>query len=192
MDQLRVNQLDLKKQETGGVEKAKRISVLDKQAEVDAKLQAEAEARGAAQMQALLQKKNKMLEEALQLALKAQEKVEKRLQELHEKANSLQTQNEYLATRIDGNEEDKGALKHEMRRLEEELRQTTSVHTQLAQHAIELEDKANDLIAEKASLQAELDYIKREDMLDDTGSQDASFKFYEVICVDPHHKAIRR
>merc|ERR1719454_2595643 len=178
MDQLRVNQLDLKKQENNGVEKAKKISVLDKQAhslqqdlqtQVDAKLQAEAEARGAAQMQALLQKKNKMLEEALQLALKAQEKVEKRLQELQEKANSLQTQNEYLATRIDGNEEDKGALKHEMRRLEEELRQTTAVHTQLAQQAIELEDKANDLEAEKTALQAELDYIKREDMLDDTG-----------------------
>merc|ERR1711865_174840 len=178
MDQLRVNQLDLKKQEQAGIDKAKRVSVLDKQAtslqqdlqaEVDAKLQAEAEARGAAQMQALLQKKNKMLEEALQLALKAQEKVEKRLQELLEKSNSLQTQNEYLATRIDGNEEDKGALKHEMRRLEDELRQTTSVHTQLAQHSIELEDKANDLEAEKASLQAELDYIKREDMLDDTG-----------------------
>jgi len=178
MDQLRVNQLDLKKQETGGVDKAKRISILDKQAhslqqdlqsEVDAKLQAEAEARGAAQMQALLQKKNKMLEEALQLALKAQEKVEKRLAELQEKSNSLQTQNEYLATRIDGNEEDKGALKHEQRRLEEELRQTTSVHTQLAQHSIELEDKANDLDAEKAALTAELDYIKREDMLDDTG-----------------------
>merc|ERR1711865_587723 len=178
MDQLRVNQLDLKKQEQAGIDKAKRVSVLDKQAtslqqdlqaEVDAKLQAEAEARGAAQMQALLQKKNKMLEEALQLALKAQEKVEKRLQELLEKSNSLQTQNEYLATRIDGNEEDKGALKHEMRRLEDELRQTTSVHTQLAQHSIELEDKANDLEAEKSSLQAELDYIKREDMLDDTG-----------------------
>jgi len=178
MDQLRVNQLDLKKQETGGVDKAKRISVSDKQAtalqqdlqaEVDAKLQAEAEARGAAQMQALLQKKNKMLEEALQLALKAQEKVEKRLMELQEKANSLQTQNEYLATRIDGNEEDKGALKHELRRLEEELRQTTSVHTQVAQQAIELEDKANDLEAEKAGLIAELEYIKREDMLDDSG-----------------------
>merc|ERR1712070_1099969 len=178
MDQLRVNQLDLKKQENNGGEKAKRISTLDKQAyslqqdlqtQVDAKLQAEAEARGAAQMQALLQKKNKMLEEVLQLALKAQEKGEKRLQELQENVNSLQTQNEYLATRIDGNEEDKGALKHEMRRLEEELRQTTSVHTQLAQQAIELEDKANDLEAEKTALQAELDYIKREDMLDDTG-----------------------
>jgi len=178
MDQLRVNQLDLKKQEVGGAEKSKRISVLDKQAhtlqqdlqsEVDAKLQAEAEARGAAQMQALLQKKNKMLEEALQLALKAQEKVEKRLQELVEKSNSLQTQNEYLATRIDGNEEDKGALKHELRRLEDELRQTTSVHTQVAQQSIELEDKANDLEAEKAALVAELEYIKREDMLDDTG-----------------------
>lgn len=178
MDQLRVNQLDLKKQEQGGQDKTKKIGVLDKQAyslqqdlqaEVDAKLQAEAEARGAAQMQALLQKKNKMLEEAYQLALKAQEKVEKRLQELHEKANSLGTQNEYLSTRIDGNEEDKGALKHEMRRLEEELRQTTSVHTQLAHHASELADKANDLEAEKAGLEAELDYVKREDMLDDTG-----------------------
>jgi len=178
MDQLRVNQLDLKKQENGGVEKSKRISVLDKQAhtlqvdlqtEVDAKLQAEAEARGAAQMQALLQKKNKMLEEALQLALKAQEKVEKRLAELQEKAHSLQTQNEYLATRIDGNEEDKGALKHELRRLEDELKQTTAIHVQVAQQATELEDKANDLEAEKAALVAELDYIKREDMLDETG-----------------------
>merc|ERR1711988_206434 len=56
-----------------------------------------------------------------------------------------------------------------MRRLEEELRQTTAIHTQLAQHAIELQDKANDLDAEKVSLQAELEYIKREDMLDDTG-----------------------
>jgi chromosome segregation ATPase len=178
MDQLRVNQLDLKKQETAGVEKAKKISVLDKQAntlqqdlqaEVDNKLQAEAEARGAAQMQALLQKKNKMLTEAEQLARKAEEKVKKRLTELHEKANSLSTQNEYLGTRIEGNEEDKGALKYELRRLEEELRQTTAVHTQLAQHRIELEDKANDLEAEKTSVSAELDYIKREDMLDETG-----------------------
>lgn len=178
MDQLRVNQRELKQQEAAGIDKSKRINVLDKQAntlqqdlqaEVDAKLQAEAEARGAAQMQALLQKKNKMLEEALQLALKAQEKVEKRLAELKEKANSLQTQNEYLGTRIEGNEEDKGALKYELRRLEEELRQTTSVHTQLAQHRIELEDKANDLEAEKAAVAAELEYIKREDMLDETG-----------------------
>merc|ERR1719443_213585 len=56
-----------------------------------------------------------------------------------------------------------------MRRLEEELRQATSVHTQLSHQRIELEDKANDLEAEKSALQAELDYIKREDMLDDTG-----------------------
>lgn len=178
MDQLRVNQLDLKKQETAGVDKAKKIGLMDKQAltlqgdlqkEVEAKLQAEADARQAAQMQALLLKKNKMLEEALQLALKAQEKVQKRLQELLEKAEALQTQNEYLATRIEGNEEDKGALKYELRRMEEELRQATSVHGQLKQQVIELEDKSNDMDAEKASLTIELEYIKREDMLDETG-----------------------
>merc|ERR1719183_184307 len=140
MDQLRQHQMDLKKQEQAGIEKAKKVASLDKasqalqetlQSEVDAKLSAEAEARNAAQMQALLQKKNKMLEEALGLALKAQEKVEKRLQELADKANALQTQNDYLGTRIDGNEEEKGALRYELRRGEEELRQTSAVNTQL-------------------------------------------------------------
>jgi len=178
MDQLRQAQMDLKKQEMAGVEKAKKIQTLDKQSqslqeglvqEVDAKLAAEAEARNAAQMQALLQKKNRMLEEALQLALKAQEKVEKRLQELNDKGEALTTQNDYLATRIDGNEEDKGALRYEMRRGEDELRQATATNAQLAQQARDVEDKNNEFDAEKASLKAELDYIKREDMLDESG-----------------------
>eukprot|EP00438_Fugacium_kawagutii_P025483 Skav212488 [mRNA] locus=scaffold6473:4984:16810:+ [translate_table: standard] len=107
---------------------------------------------------ALLQKKNKMLEEALQLALKAQEKVEKRLLELKEKTEALQTQNDYLGTRIDGNEEDKGALRHRG--------DATAVNGQLLQ-------KRN--LAGQVAVKAELDYIKREDggrcldMLDETG-----------------------
>lgn len=178
MDQLRQHQMDLKKQEMAGIEKQKKISVYDKQSqglqqtlqqEVDAKLAAEAEARNAAQMQALLQKKNKMLEEALQLAIRAQEKVEKRLMDLQEKAAALQTQNEYLATRIDGNEEDKGALRYELRRAEDELRQATAINGQLTQQRQDAEDRFNDIEAEKAAVKAELDYIKREDMLDETG-----------------------
>jgi len=101
--------------------------------------------------------------------LKAQEKVEKRLRELHDKSNALTTQNDYLATRIDGNEEDKGALRYEMRRGEDELRQATATNAQLAQQARDVEDKNNEFDAEKASLKAELDYIKREDMLDESG-----------------------
>jgi len=178
MDQLRQHQMDLKKQEQAGIDKQKKAASLDKQMhnlqeqlqnEVDAKLAAEADARNAAQMQALLQKKNRMLDEALQLALKAQEKVEKRLQELQDKANALQTQNEYLGTRIDGNEEDKGALRYELRRGEQELQQTSAVNMQLSQQHSEVEDKVNVIGAEKAALKAELDYIKREDMLDDSG-----------------------
>eukprot|EP00435_Cladocopium_sp_Y103_P002478 s2158_g1.t1 len=178
MDQLRQHQTDLKKTEAGGVEKQKKIGSLEKQSqnlqqqlqmEVDAKLSAEAEARNAAQMQALLQKKNKMLEEALQLALKAQEKVEKRLLELKEKTEALQTQNDYLGTRIDGNEEDKGALRYDLRRTEDELRQATAVNGQLLQKRVEVEDRFNEVEAEKVAVKAELDYIKREDMLDETG-----------------------
>eukprot|EP00929_Paragymnodinium_shiwhaense_P032401 TRINITY_DN17955_c0_g1_i1.p1 TRINITY_DN17955_c0_g1~~TRINITY_DN17955_c0_g1_i1.p1 ORF type:complete len:834 (+),score=340.22 TRINITY_DN17955_c0_g1_i1:97-2598(+) len=178
MDQLRQNQMELKKAEAAGIDKQKKIIAAEKQAqtlqqnlqiEVDAKLAAEAEARNAAQMQALLQKKNKMLEEAYQLALKAQEKVEKRLQELQDKANALQAQNDYLGTRIDGNEEDKGALRYELRQHEEEQRQAASTNAQLIQQHTNVEDKYNELEAERAAVKAELDYIKREDMLDETG-----------------------
>mmetsp|Transcript_3659 Transcript_3659/g.8600 ORF Transcript_3659/g.8600 Transcript_3659/m.8600 type:complete len:855 (-) Transcript_3659:13-2577(-) len=178
MDQLRQNQLDLKKAETTGTERGRRVVALDRetaklqqnlQIEVDAKLAAEAEARNAAQMQALLQKKNRMLEDAFQLALKAQDKVEKRLQDLKEKGHALQTQNDYLTSRIDGNEEDKGALRYELRRLEEECRQAVAVNAQLTQQRSDVDDKFADLEADRASVKAELDYIKREDMLDETG-----------------------
>lgn len=161
-----------------GTERSKKVTVLDKQAgtlqarvatEVDARLAAEAEARSAAQMQALLQKKNKKLEEGITIALKAQEKVEKRQQELTDKANALQATNEYLATRIDGGEEDKGALRQELRRCEDELRQATSTHMELAGTHNDLEDKVNEIEADKSGLIAELEYIKREDMLDATG-----------------------
>lgn len=178
MEQLRVNQVDLKKQEQAAIDKEKKIALLDKQAsmlqsrvaaEVSAKLEAEAEARSAAQMQALLQKKHKKLEEAITLALKAQEKVEKRQQELNDKANALHAQNEYLATRIDGQEEDKGALRQELRKLETDLHKVTETHAELSGAHTELEDKINEVEAGKTSLEAELDYIKREDMLDATG-----------------------
>jgi len=178
MDQLRQHQMDLRKQEQNGVEKQKRIEGLDRQSkilqdtlqnEVDTKLAAEADARNAAQTQALLQKKNKMLDDALQLALKAQEKVEKRLQDLNDKAAALQTQNDYLGTRIDGNEEDKGALRYELRRGEDELRQTTATNSHLTQKHTEIEDTYNQLTADHAALKAELDYIRREDMLDESG-----------------------
>jgi len=178
MDQLRQNQMDLKRAESTGQEKAKKIIASEKQSatlqqelqlEVDAKLAAESKARNAAQVQALYQKKNKMLEEAYQMALKAQEKVEKRLQELNDKANALQAQNEYLGGRIDGNEEDKGALRYELRQQEEELRHTSASNAQLAQTHTDCEDKYNGVEADIASIKAELDYIKREDMLDESG-----------------------
>merc|ERR1712023_315762 len=120
-------------------------------------------------MQALLMKKHKKLNESLQLALRAQEKAEKRVQELTDKANALQTQNSYLASRVDGQEEDKGALKAELRKQQEDTRQATQAHQTLTTRCQELDDELNTLEAEKASLNAELEYIKREDMLDETG-----------------------
>ena len=120
-------------------------------------------------MLALLQKKNKKLEEGLQLALRGQEKGEKKQQELADKGNALQTQNAYLAARVDGQEEDKMALKAEIRKQAEDAKQGQLSYQSLQTQKTEKEDEYNALEAEKAAITAELDYIRREDMLDETG-----------------------
>merc|ERR1712187_238322 len=52
---------------------------------------------------------------------------------------------------------------------EEEMRQASASNAQLTQQHNDLEDKFNEIEAEMAAVKAELDYIKREDMLDETG-----------------------
>merc|ERR1719282_2147504 len=49
------------------------------------------------------------------------------------------------------------------------MRQATTYNTQLTQLQQEAADKQSNAETERASLRAELDYIKREDMLDETG-----------------------
>eukprot|EP00392_Amoebophrya_sp_AT5.2_P012500 g12603.t1 len=178
MDQLRMNQVNLKKEESTAKDREKKIVQLEKQyqllqqkiaLEVEAKQQAEQESRSSAQMLALLQKKNKKLEEGLQLALRGQEKGEKKQQELADKGNALQTQNAYLAARVDGQEEDKMALKAEIRKQAEDAKQGQLSYQSLQTQKTEKEDEYNALEAEKAAITAELDYIRREDMLDETG-----------------------
>ncbi|CAD7931447.1 unnamed protein product [Amoebophrya sp. A25] len=178
MDQLRMNQVNLKKEESTAKDREKKIVQLEKQyqllqqklaLEVEAKQQAEQESRASAQMQALLQKKNKKLEEGLQLALRGQEKAEKKQQELSDKGNALQTQNAYLAARVDGQEEDKMALKAEIRKQAEDQKQCQLTYQSLQTQKTEKEDESNALEAERAAISAELDYIRREDMLDETG-----------------------
>lgn len=178
MDQLRLNQVNLKKEEASGKERQKKITQLDKQyqllqqklsLESEAKTAAEAEARASAQMLALLQKKAKKLDEGLQLALRGQEKAESKQNELQDKSNALQTQNAYLSSRIDGQEEDKSALKAEIRKQTEDIRQGQLTYQGLMSQKTEKEDEVNSLDAERASLEAELSFIRREDMLDATG-----------------------
>eukprot|EP00397_Hematodinium_sp_SG-2012_P009862 GEMP01009959.1.p1 GENE.GEMP01009959.1~~GEMP01009959.1.p1 ORF type:complete len:846 (+),score=245.37 GEMP01009959.1:137-2674(+) len=178
MDQLRLNQVESKKQEQETRDKHKLIQSHDKQlthlqqklsVEVNARQQSDQDMRAASQMQALLQKKSKKLEDTMALCMKAQEKAEKRLQELADKSNALQTQNTYLASRVDGQEEDKSALKAELRKQNDEIKAATLTYQNLVTRQRELENEMAELDAEKSSIGAELEYIRREDMLDETG-----------------------
>merc|ERR1719162_1765280 len=53
--------------------------------------------------------------------------------------------------------------------MEDEIRQVQAKNAQLLQGRATAEDKFNSLDAEAVAVKAELDYIKREDMLDDSG-----------------------
>ena len=139
------------------------------QQEADHRAQAETDARTAQQMMTLLKKKNRKLEETQVLAQKAQEKAAKKLQELEDNAKALQTQNTYLASRVDGQEEDKGALKAEIKSQNQQLEDTMRANAELSEKERVLSDQVDTLTTDKAGLSAELDYIRREDMLDETG-----------------------
>merc|ERR1719420_2545309 len=117
----------------------------------------------------LLKKKNRKLEDSQVLAQKAQEKAAKKLQEMEENAVALQTQNTYLASRVDGQEEDKAALKAEIKSSNTQLQDTGKANQDMSEKERLLQDQLDTLATDKAGLTAELDYIRREDMLDETG-----------------------
>merc|ERR1719163_446017 len=178
MDSLRLNQMEVKKQQREGELKVKKLLELEKtlqakqikvQQEADLRAEAETDARTALQMMTLLKKKNRKLEDSQVLAQKAQEKAAKKLQELEDNSKALQTQNTYLASRVDGQEEDKGALKAEIKSQNQQLEDTMRANAELSEKERVLSDQVDTLTTDKAGLSAELDYIRREDMLDETG-----------------------
>merc|ERR1719181_2414794 len=178
MDSLRLNQMEVKKQQRDGEAKQQKLLSLEKllgnkqakvQQESDARAEAETDARTAVQMMTLLKKKNRKLEDSQVLAQKAQEKAAKRLQELEENCSALQTQNTYLASRVDGQEEDKAALKAEINSSNTQLMDTAKANQDMSERERLLQDQLDTLTTDKAGLTAELDYIRREDMLDETG-----------------------
>merc|ERR1719201_1770926 len=138
------------------------------QQESDNRAEAEMDARTAVQMMTLLKKKNRKLEDSQVLAQKAQEKAAKKLQEMEENAVALQTQNTYLASRVDGQEEDKAALKAEIKSSNTQLQDTGKANQDMSEKERLLQDQLDTLATDKAGLTAELDYIRREDMLDET------------------------
>merc|ERR1719456_1356579 len=180
MDSLRLNQVEVKKQEAENAAKEKKLQSLEKQAfQVQAKVTQELEARQLAesdkkdseQESQNFKRKNKKLEEAIAMAQRAQEKSERQIQELNERVNALQTQNAYLASRIDGQEEEKNGLKAELKKGGDRLTEVTRTCGDLRDKIERFEDRVAGAKSDCAQLTGELDYIKREDVLDDNGRQ---------------------
>merc|ERR1719159_346721 len=140
VDSLRLNQVEVKKIEAENGAKDKKILSLERQCqavqakismETDAKALAEQEKREAEAESNLFRKKNRKLEDAIALSQRKQEKAEAAIVELSERVGALQTQNAYLASRIDGQEEEKNSLKAEIKKCTDRLSEITRENTRL-------------------------------------------------------------
>lgn len=180
MDSLRLNQVELKKLEAENQVKDKKIVSLDRQTqnlqakismECDAKVLAEQERKEAEQEAVVLKKKNRVIEEGVTQAQVSQERSEKEILEVCEVVASQQTQNAYLASRIDSQEEEKNTLKAEVAKVTKHSGELVADNTKLRDEIDRLEEQAATTQHDLLTYKQELEYVKREDALDDAGRQ---------------------
>jgi len=178
MDSLRLNQVELKKQEAENTGRDKKILSLERQTqnlqakismETDAKVLAEQERKEAEQDAVVLKKKNKKIEESVTQSQQNQEKAEQAISDMSERVSQLQTQNAYLASRIDGQEEEKNSLKAEIKKASDRTSVLASENSKFRDNIERLEEDVATADTEKQQHQQELAFIKREDVLDDAG-----------------------
>mmetsp|Transcript_48414 Transcript_48414/g.123186 ORF Transcript_48414/g.123186 Transcript_48414/m.123186 type:complete len:598 (-) Transcript_48414:189-1982(-) len=118
-----------------------------------------------------LRRKTKKIEEAVTVAQQAQEKAEKEIADMNDQVSQQQTQNAYLASRIDGQEEEKNSLKAEIKKMADKSGRLVTDNTRLRDEIDRLEEDVATAQHDLASYRQELEYIKREDVLDDAGRQ---------------------
>merc|ERR1719456_1198616 len=173
MDALRLNQVDLKKHEASNqtIEK-KCLGLTTKiEMEMEQKQIAEAEKRDAEQQSALFKKANKKLEEQIGLSQKRQEEAERKTSDVAQQVSALQTQNAYLASRVDGMEDEKNEYRAELKKGGDKLSELVRANAALHGSVSDLSQHVSMNKAERDSLRAQLEYIKREDVLDESGRQ---------------------
>jgi len=179
MDSLRLNQVELKKQEAENNAREKKILSLERQIqnvqakiafETDARVLAEQERKEAEQESVLLKKKNKKTEELITVSQQAQEKAEKEIHEKNEIVSSSQTQNAYLASRIDGQEEEKNSMRAEIKKVGDRTTILSGDNSRMRDEIDGLEEQVATITNNREQLVKELEYIKRED-LDEGGRQ---------------------
>merc|ERR1712232_1421504 len=124
-----------------------------------------AEARRAAEVRERLLQRNAMLDQALQLSLNASMRKERRLSDLQAKETAAWSHGRYLASREDGNKEDKCAMRFELQRLEDEEIKETHVKEQLSQRRARALHDIDRLRKEHEEVKEEICRLRKEDML---------------------------
>merc|ERR1719359_1635693 len=119
----------------------------------------------------MLKKQNKQMEESIALAQKAQGAAERKAQDVQQQVASLQTQNAYLASRVDSMEDEKSDFRAELKKGSDRLSELVRANSKLQESIDALEAEAGRLKSDRDQLRVQLEYIKREDVLDESGRQ---------------------
>merc|ERR1712134_113968 len=139
--------------------------------EIEAAQLAEQQQRDAEAQSNMLKKQNKQMEESIALAQKAQGACERKAQDVQQQVASLQTQNAYLASRVDSMEDEKSDFRAELKKGSDRLSELVRANSTLQASIDALEAESGRLKSDRDQLRAQLEYIKREDVLDESGRQ---------------------
>eukprot|EP00930_Biecheleria_cincta_P008433 TRINITY_DN109871_c0_g1_i1.p1 TRINITY_DN109871_c0_g1~~TRINITY_DN109871_c0_g1_i1.p1 ORF type:complete len:984 (-),score=200.67 TRINITY_DN109871_c0_g1_i1:86-3037(-) len=178
MDQIRLSKFEVERQVQKGERKQARIDEFESQSgplqrdfdhALEARLAAEEGARSASATLAALMGKHGRLQKSLQVALSTQERTERELRSLTAKSDAIEINIEFMNSRIDGNEEDKSAMRYQSRRLGKELVQATMDNNELNHKCLQASEKEQLVQNERAAIKAEIGFIRREDLLDESG-----------------------
>merc|ERR1719478_2132543 len=91
----------------------------------------------------MLKKQNKQMEESIALAQKAQGAAERKAQDVQQQVASLQTQNAYLASRVDSMEDEKNDLRAELKKGSDKLSELVRANQKLQQSIDTLDTDLN-------------------------------------------------
>lgn len=178
IDAIRLNEVELKKLEADSNAKNRKLhnveqrltqSLAQNAAETEKNSQIEIRLKDLTMERAASMKKLSVLEDQSEQWRKRVEDLSETIRQDSEKVRALESQNSFLQARVEGQEEEKVTLLQEVRRMEDKFKESLKSLRDENLRVQDMETKLISLSVEKDQLKSDIQFMRRENLLDATG-----------------------